>query len=99
MWKDIFSFVDKYQKPMSTIAQVASPIITGWSAYKQSKTLEDQNDLLRQNYNYNKSINDREIAKENMNQENMTNAFSSIFGDGKKKKNLSDYYGTTNYQG
>lgn len=69
-----------------------------YSAYNQYSAMNEANDLALKNYNYNKSINDRNIAKENLAQDNMTDGFNSVFGDtNTKKKKLGDYYGTTNY--
>ncbi len=73
--------------------------LSGYGMYKQNKLLDQQNDLLTQNYNYNKMLNDREIAKENMEQDNITNAFNNTFGSTKKKKNINTYTGMSNFQG
>jgi len=80
--------------------------LTGYGMYNQNKLQNKQNDLVSQNnmlqlqnYNYNKSLNDRLIAKENMAQDNLTSAFSDSFGGNKKKKSLGDYAGMYNFEG
>jgi hypothetical protein len=103
-WGDIFKSVSDFMpssRTMANIGQAVSPFASLYSANRQAKSFNKSNDLMEKNYMYNKSINDREIAKENMEQSNITNAFSSIFGDGKKrkKKNLDSYAGMMNYQG
>ncbi len=97
-WGKIFDFLPS-SKTMANVGQFVSPLVSLYSANKQAGAIEDQNDLMKKNYEYNKSINDREISKENMEQSNISNAFSNIFGDGKKKKNLSEYSGMNNYEG
>jgi len=78
--------------------------LTGYGMYNQNKLMKEQNNLAQQqnllslqNYNYNKSLNDREIAKENLEQENITSAFDNVFGTTNKKKKLGDYAGMYNY--
>lgn len=74
--------------------------MSGYGMYKQNKLLNKQNDLLTQNYNYNKMLNNRHIAQQNLGQENFSNAYDSVFGtQDKKKKNLGDYAGMYNFKG
>ena len=74
-----------------------------YASYKigkdQNKLISQQNDLARENYAYNKSLNDREIAKENMAQDSLTNSVNSIWGNSDKKKKLGDYTSMYNFEG
>lgn len=106
---DIFKNIGNFAKSDSGqgLMNIAGLGLTGLGLYNQNKQnnkyndlIADQNKLTLQNYNYNKSLNNREIAKENLGQENFTEGFASVFGDKKKKKKqLSDYYGIDNYKG
>jgi len=110
-WSDIFNSIGKFANSDAGkgLQNIAGLGMAGYGMYKQNKAASMQNDLLKKqnqlsinNYNYNKALNDTEIAKENMLQNNFTEGFSSVFGKNenqKKKKNLSDYYGMENYKG
>ena len=100
---DIGNFMDSSAgKGLTSLAGVG---LGAYGLYNQNKAMNAQNDLIaqqnnlaQQNYLYNKSINDREIAKENLAQENKVDGFNSVFGNqNQKKKQLGSYYGTTNY--
>lgn len=97
-WDDTFKWIGNNSGTISNIAQAITPLVSLYGANKQSDLLKQQNDLQTMNYFYNKSLNDREVAKENLEQENITSAFDNVFGtDKRKKKDLKDYYGTSNY--
>ena len=104
----IFKSVTDFVKPVTDFAGSKSGRSLldigkfGFDIYNANKTndlLDKQNDLTLANYKYNQSINDREIAKENLSNQNNTDAFNSVFGTTNKKKKLTDYYGTTNFEG
>lgn len=82
--------------------------LSAYGAYNQNKAMNKQNSLIaeqnalsRDAYKYNKSLSDRDLAKENMSQSNFTEGFSSVFGDSKKKKKkkLDSYSGFNNFSG
>jgi len=95
-WDSIYDWFSN-SKNLANLGQFATPVVGGINAYNNYKWAKQANNLARQNYNYNKSLNDRQIAKENLEQDNSQNAFDEIFGTNhKKKKQLADY--TQTYQ-
>lgn len=92
MWGDIFKFINNNKDTISTIGQVASPIVSGIGAYNKYKIAQNQNKLAEDTYNYNKMLNDRYISKQDQQQNNVDNAFASVFGNEPKKKNQTYSY-------
>ncbi len=108
-WADIFKNIGNFANSDTAkgLTNIAGLGLAGYGMYKQNKAVDMQNDLLKQqnqltldNYRYNKALNDRAVAKENMLQNNFNEGFASVFGDNtKKKKKLSEYYGLENFEG
>lgn len=89
----------KNQAGLNALGNIASPLISGAGAYMQYKAMQENNALAEQAFNYNKALQDRAVAKENMAQDALTNGFNLAYGNNNKKKNLTDYYGMSNMQG
>mgnify|MGYP000903380742 CR=1 FL=1 len=100
-WSEIFKKVGTHFKDngetYANLGKFGGSIANGIGAYGQYKTAQESNDLARDAYDFNKSLANRGIAKENLGQENMTEGFNAVFGTTPKKKKLSDYAGMMNY--
>ena len=99
IFKDIGDWTSRNSNTLANIGKFATPIVQGIGAYGQYRTAKDNNALMRDSYDLNKQLLSRDIAKENLSQENFTDGWASVFGQQDKKKKLSDYTGTMNYQG
>jgi len=64
-------------------------------------SIEKQNELAEKAFNNQMKLQERELAQENMAQNNFTQGFqnSALGGEKKKKKKLGDYSGMMNYGG
>ena len=64
-------------------------------------SIEKQNALAQKAFNNQMNLQERELAQENMAQNNFTQGFqnSALGGEKKKKKKLGDYSGMMNYGG
>lgn len=107
-FSDVFKKVGKFTNSDegSGLMNLLGLGVAGYGLYKKNQAINRRNDLIKEqnrlaidNYNYNKALNDREVAKNNMLQNNFSDGFASVFGEKKKKKKLDDYYGNNNYEG
>lgn len=104
-FRDIFNNIGKFAGSQSGqgFMNLAGLGLGLYGMNKQNKALDFQNDIAMKNYKYNKDLNDREIAKENMSQANFVNGFNnSSFANTFKKtqpKSIEEYYGNKNFKG
>ncbi len=97
--KDVGDHFRTYGDTYANLGKFAAPIARGIGAYGEYKTAQESNNLTRDAYDFNKSYMNRNIAKENLGQENMTEGFNAVFGTTPKKKKLGSYAGMMNFEG
>ena len=73
---------------MELFKNLAPTAISAYSAYNDYKTSNAANKLATQNYNYNKSLNNGRLGRQDQAQSNIDNAFTNVFTNPKKKKKL-----------
>lgn len=98
-FKNIGNWTTQNSNTLANLGKFASPMIDLGVGVGQYKTAKENNELARDSYNYNKSFTDRNIAQQNMSQNNITNAFDTVFGATTKKKKLGEFSGMMNFEG
>ena len=78
---------------INAVANTVGTLGSLGGAYMSYKSMQDQNDLIRQQNNLAMQTYNRNVAKEDQAQSNLDSGFSGLqFGTNKKKKQLGNYY-------
>ena len=108
MWDSIKSgfktgtdWLNNNQDAVGTVAGLGSLAMQYKGMQDMQDSIEKQNALSQKAFNNQMNLQERELAQENMAQNNFTQGFqnSALGGEKKKKKKLGDYSGMMNYGG